>query len=200
MHSADAVAQGERFAATVLPAHTSTEPHIVFQQVTDAASADSVEWRSKYPNFNATNLDTTGILVVHGCNYLFVHQKHPVIDLLRVNKDMLGADIDAQQLIDDQYYKVAQQVFQTCCKTLRAKVLSRISTQDLNTFSLQLHRIGTDNWLDMQDGSEIMTGMDAYPTWTPEQRLESEAQYLATALKKPCMFTATLEIEYEIQP
>eukprot|EP00961_Rhodomonas_salina_P216639 2926522-Rhodomonas_salina.1 len=35
---------GEKYVTTVLPNSVTTEPHVVYQ--TDAASADSIEWRS----------------------------------------------------------------------------------------------------------------------------------------------------------
>jgi len=37
------------------------------------------------------NLDTHGVLNVQGENFVFVSKAHPVIDLLRINKDILNA-------------------------------------------------------------------------------------------------------------
>jgi hypothetical protein len=46
------------------------------------------------------------VLEASDCAYLFVHQKHPVIALLRANRDLIGNDIDKQQKIDNEWYKV----------------------------------------------------------------------------------------------
>mmetsp|Transcript_34395 Transcript_34395/g.81097 ORF Transcript_34395/g.81097 Transcript_34395/m.81097 type:complete len:308 (-) Transcript_34395:47-970(-) len=189
---------GEKYVTTVLPNSVNTAPQVVYE--TDAASADSIEWRAKYPNFNASNLETNGILPVNGFNYVFVHQDHPVIALLRVNKDLLGADIDEQHLIDGQWYKVSRQVLTSCCNTLRTKVLSRIATRDLNTFSVQLHRLGNDNWADLGDGAEFLQDMPQDISWDASQRQAAEAKWMELQLKKPCTFIASVLLEYEVQP
>lgn len=189
---------GEKYVTTVLPNSVNTSPHTVFQ--TDAAGTDSVEWRAKYPSFNASNLETNGVIPVQGFNYVFVNHEHPAIALLRVNKDLLGADIDSQQLIDGQWYKVSRQVLTSCCNTLRTKVLSRIATRDLNTFSVQLHRIGNENWGELGDGSEFLQDMPQDISWNQEQRQAAEAKWMELQLKKPCSYMATVEIEYEITP
>lgn len=189
---------GEKYVCTVLPNTVNTHPQIVFE--TDAASSEGIEWRAKYPNYNSSNLETWGVLEVQNCGYVFVHHEHPVIDLLRVNKELLGADIDAQNLIDGQWYKVSKQVLSSCCNTLRNKVLSRVSTRDLNTFSVQLHRLGSDNWAELGDGAEFLQGMPQDISWNAEQKQAAETKWLELQMKKPCSYTATVEIEYEIQP
>lgn len=189
---------GEKYVTTVLPNSTLTEPHVVYE--TDAASADSIEWRAKYPNYNANNLETNGVLPVTGFNYLFVNHEHPAIALLRANKDILGADIDEQKLIDGCWYKLSRQVLMTCCNTLRTKVLSRIATRDLNTFSIQLHRLGNENWADLGDGAEFLQDMPQDITWSAEERQAAEAKWMEIQLKRPCSYLATIELEYELQP
>eukprot|EP00961_Rhodomonas_salina_P268976 3634785-Rhodomonas_salina.3 len=189
---------GEKYVSTVLPNSVNTAPHTVYQ--TDAASADSIEWRSKYPNFNANNLETNGVLPVSGFSYVFVHHEHPVIALLRVNKDLLGADIDEQHMIDGQWYKVSRQVLSSCCNTLRTKVLSRIATRDLNTFSVQLHRIGNDNWGELCYCAEFLQDMPHDIGWCADQRQAAEGKWMELQMRKPCSYMATIELEYEIQP
>ena len=189
---------GEKFVCTVLPNATNTAPQVVYE--TDAESADSIEWRAKYPGFNASNLETNGVITVNGVSYLFVHENHPVISLLRVNKEILGADIDAQNKIDDQWFKVSRQVVTSCCNTLRSKVLSKIATRDLNTFSVQLHRLGTENWAELNDGSEFLADMPRDLAWSAEEMQTAEAKWMEMQLKKPCSYVGTFEIEYEITP
>lgn len=189
---------GEKYVTTVLQNSQTTTPLTVFE--TDAASADSIEWRSKYPNFNANNLDSNGVLPVTGFNYLFVHHEHPVIALLRANREILGADIDKQQLIDECWLKLSKQVFSACCNSLRTKVLSRIATRDLNTFSVQLHRLGNENWADLGDGAEFLQDMPQDISWSAEQRQAAEAKWMEIQLKRPCSYMATVELTYELQP
>eukprot|EP00961_Rhodomonas_salina_P262410 3546269-Rhodomonas_salina.3 len=119
--------------------------------------------------------------------------------LLRVNKDLLGSDIDEQTLIDNQWYKVSRQVLSSCCNTLRSKVLSRVATRDLNSFSVQLHSIGNDNWGDLGDGTEFLQDMPQDISWEASQRQTAEAKWMELQMKKPCSYMATLELEYEVQ-
>ena len=67
---------------------------------------DGIRWRQEYPKYKKANIDKHGILETGDLAYLFVHQTHPAIALLRANKDLLGSDIDAQQKIDNEWYKV----------------------------------------------------------------------------------------------
>lgn len=189
---------GQKYVTTALPNSVNTVPQVVFH--TDAAGSDSVEWRGKYPSFNASNLESHGVVPVQGFSYLFVHHEHPVVALLRVNKDLLGADIDQQQLIDDQWYRVNKSTFSTCCDTLRRKVLSQLSTRDLNTFAVQLHRLGTEDWGALGDGAEFLQDMPHNIAWDKETRQAAEAKWMELQLKKPCSYIATLELEYELQP
>lgn len=189
---------GEKFVCTVLPNATNTSPQVVYE--TDAESADSIEWRAKYPGFNSSNLENNGVIQLNGVSYCFVHENHPVISLLRVNKEILGADIDEQNKIDGQWFKVSRQVLTSCCNTLRSKVLSKISTRDLNTFSVQLHRLGTENWGELNDGSEFLADMPREIAWNAEQTQAAEAKWMEMQLKRPCSYVGTFEIEYEISP
>lgn len=188
---------GEKYVCTVLPNSVNTNPSVVYE--TDASSNEGIEWLNKYPNYNASNLDTWGVMEVARCPYVFVHHEHPAIALLRVNKDLLGSDIDEQTLIDNQWYKVSRQVLSSCCNTLHSKVLSRVATQDLNSFSVQLHRIGNDNWGDLGDGTEFLQDMPQDMSWEASQRQAAEAKWMELQMKKPCSYMATLELEYEVQ-
>lgn len=189
---------GEKFVATVLPNSLNTTPLTVFE--TDVSSTEGIQWRKKYPAYNASNLETWGVMEVQRKPYLFVHEDHPVIALLRVNSDLLGADIDEAQRLDGQWLKVTKQVFATCCNTLRTKVLSRVATRDLNLFSVQVHRLGEQEWAAVGDGSELLAEFVPIPGQTKEQVKKAESDYIEAMLKKPCTYTARIELEYEIQP
>lgn len=189
---------GEKFVASVLPMSTNTTPLTVFE--TDASSTEGIEWRKQYPSYNASNLESWGVMEVKNCPYVFVHKSHPMIALLRVNKNLLGADIDSQEMMDNQWYKVTRQVMSSCCNMLRNKVLSRVSTRDLNQFSIQLHRLNELDWADPGDGTEFLADFIPNPQWSDEEAKLNEARYMETVVRKPCTYSARIEIEYEIQP
>jgi hypothetical protein len=95
---------------------------------------------------------------------VFVSKTHPVIDLLRLNKDILNADIDSQALIDDQWLKVTKQVMSTCCQQLKTKVLSKVGTCDLNQLSVQLSRMDGIHWVELSENDELFSKIPAHLT------------------------------------
>jgi hypothetical protein len=171
---------GDRYAFTMLPVSYNTHPQILFEA--DASQSEGFEWRKMFPEYTDANLDSHNILEVAGCPYVFVHEKHPIIHLLRANHEILGSKIDDHVKIDGEWFKVSKQVLQTCCHTLRTKVLSRISFNDLNTFQLQLKRIDARDWTDTGDALQEHMAQD--PT--------------GSILDKPCSFMARIELTYEI--
>jgi hypothetical protein len=107
-------------------------------------------------------------LKVPGCPYVFVHEAHPVINLLRMNKGLLGVDIDTTEKMDGQWYKITAPLMSSSCETLRTKILSKIETKDLNSIQLQLHRIGGVDWGHVTNTDALMT-FNAHPSWTPAE-------------------------------
>jgi len=136
--SMETTRNGQSFAVTCLSSCHNPTQITVFEA--DASNAECVEWRNRYPQYNASNLKTQGTLQVNGQPYLFVSQTHPVIELLKQNADMLNADISSQPLIDGEWYKLTKQVMSTCCNTLKTKVLNQVSSRDLNNFFVQMER------------------------------------------------------------
>jgi hypothetical protein len=51
---------GEKFLTTILPEHTSTTPEVLFEA--DITARQGLEWRSLYPQYNATNLEKQGVV------------------------------------------------------------------------------------------------------------------------------------------
>jgi hypothetical protein len=189
---------GEKYVATVMPNSINTNPLVVYEA--DKTSNESIEWRNRYPSYNASNLETWGVLDVQKCPYVFVHMEHPVVELLRANKEMLGADIDLQDKIDKQWYKVTRQVMSSCCNTLRTRILSRVTSRDLNAFSVQLHRLGDVEWGELGLGEEAMANFRADPEWDEARTAAAEKKHLNSFLRNPCTYIARMELEYEIQP
>lgn len=213
---------GDRYAFTALPLSSNTHPHVLFEA--DASQSEGFEWRKSFPEYTEGNLDTHNILEVQGCPYVFVHEKHPVIHLLRANPEMLGSEIDGHTKIDGEWFKVSKQVLGTCCATLRAKVLSRISFNDLNLFQVQLKRIDAKDWTDIGEvlqehivqREEQMSGASALQRRTAQWTLNDDAASTAagsttaawgrgggvsedmSVLDRPCSFMARFELTYEI--
>jgi hypothetical protein len=99
----EVVRTGMSYAFTALPDSKNIIPMTIYEN--DATTAESMAWRAQYPEYNNSNLETHGVLNVQGESFVFVSKTHPVIDLLRANKDVLNADIDSQPLIDDQWVR-----------------------------------------------------------------------------------------------
>jgi hypothetical protein len=204
---------GAAYAFSTLPESTNCEPLVIFQN--DASTHESMSWRAQYPEYNVNNLDAHGVLNVQGENFVFVSKAHPVIDLLRLNKEILNADIDKQPLIDDQWFKVTKQVMSTCCQQLKSKVLSRVGTVDLNQLSMQIHRLDGIHWLEMTENDELFSKIPTHLT-TPVPRTESmsvedwntlttqrKEEFTTAAnaiIKKPYAFHARLELTFELMP
>lgn len=120
--------------------------------------------------------------------WVFVHQDHPIIALLRHNAQLIGCRIDDQPKIDQEWYKVTRQVLNACCQTLRAKVLKHVTSNDLNLFQVQAKRLNAESWDDMSDLQTVLhTGA------TPGS--DDAAKFLST----PYSYMARVQIEYEVQ-
>ena len=50
-------------------------------------------------------------------------------------------------------YKVTRQVLSACCQTLRSQVLNKVAANDLNNFKVQLFRLNSQSWDDINDVS-----------------------------------------------
>lgn len=50
-------------------------------------------------------------------------------------------------------YKVTRQVLAACCQTLRSQVLNKVAANDLNNFKVQLFRLNSQSWDDINDVS-----------------------------------------------
>ena len=151
---------GHSYAFSTLPENTNSTPLIVFENET--STNESMAWRAQYPEYTANNLESNGVLNVQNEGFVFVNKKHPAIGLLRINKDVLNADIDQQTLIDDQWYKVTKQVMSTCCTKLKNQVLNRVGTCDLNHIQLQIQRLDGQPWVEHSENDELLNKVATY--------------------------------------
>lgn len=185
---------GHKYAMTALANSHTTYPLVVHEA---SENSDGIEWRSRYPAYNSSNLDKHGVLQVEGQPFIFCDQNHPVVELLRQNREMLNANIDDQPLIDGTWLKITKQVFGTCCKTLQNRVLNKVQTRDLNNFSVQITRLGRDDWTPtFSQNDEIMTMLPTEVLLSEDPKAVTES--MTGILKKPCTYSALLQIEYDI--
>jgi hypothetical protein len=176
---------GDRFAYTVLPHMQNTNGQTIYQ--CDTGSEEGLQWRKDYPKWTAANLETEGVLHVDNNAWVFVHETHPVIALLRHNSSLIGCKIDDQPKIDHEWFKVSRQVLSACCQTLRTKVLSKVTSHDLNLFQVQIKRLNAETWDDMNDLGVAHC--------SPNLTKEEASNFITT----PYSYMARLQIKYEIQ-
>jgi hypothetical protein len=103
----------------------------------------------------------------------------------------------APPLLLDQVQKTT---FSTCCNTIRHKVLNKISTRNLNDFSLEVSRVGTRDWLDLQEGEDALASFKPPPGATSKEIADLEAKHLEEFLDQKCSYHARLEVTFEVQP
>jgi hypothetical protein len=187
---------GDKYAYTVLPNSRLSSPQTVY--TCDASIQENQAWRQQYGKWNSANLENEGVLDVPGQPYVFVHQDHPAIGLLRHNQEMIGCEVDKMVKIDGRLFKITRQVLSACCHTLPTKILPKMLTQDMNMFNLQLHRIGAETWDDFGDGTVALQGFKVKSKWTEEDIAREKEHHLRQFATTPYQYIARLQIEYEI--
>jgi hypothetical protein len=180
---------GGRYATTVLPTSANTTTQTLFEA--DVSDQLGRRWRDDYPEYTAQNLETHNTMEVRNHPVVFVDVGHPVIALLRNNAELLGSNIDEQQLVQDRWHTVSKQVMTACCNTLRNKVLSRVTTMDLNAFQVQLHRLNRERWNDIGLGEHVPGMTEAGMDETKVQEMHDKA------VSQPCSFMARWKVTYK---
>jgi hypothetical protein len=170
---------GEGYAFTTMPQTHNPTPLVIFEA--DAGAQTSQEWRRLYGEYNETNLASHNVLEIANQNYVFVHENHPVVSLLRANSDLLGHEMTDDRKVDGEWFKVSKQVLATCCNTLRSRVLSKVTTNDLTDLHVVLNRLDAKEWTEHTD--VLQETMDHNPH----------------IMDKPCSFMTRLEMTYELQ-
>lgn len=187
---------GDKYAYTVLPSSKIASPQVVY--ACDSSIQENAAWRNQYGKWNKQNLEKEGVIDVPNQPFYFVHMSHPAIGLLRHNQDMIGCDLDKMTLVDKQWFKITRQVMGECCKTLRSQVLSKVHTQDMNMFSLQLHRLNAESWDDLGDGTVALQNFKTKAKWTPEETEKNKEHHLRQFVTDKYQYMARLEVEYEV--
>ena len=179
---------GHRYIMTTLPCHKNTTPQILY--AADDTSAEAKLWKQEYPQYTARNIDTHNVMEVKSHPVVFVDLKHPVISLLRANKEILGSDIDEQALVQGRWHTVSRQCFNTAIQTLKKRVLTGIDHVNLGKFVLQAVPLDRKPWCDIDQGAHVKAIVNAT---TREALQEAHTQ----ALNKPYNISARFNIVYE---
>lgn len=171
-------------------------PSVIYEPGVTNGQAN--EWRKLYSKFNAGNLETQDVLKVPNTQFVFVHEEHPIINLLRMNKRYTGVDIENAPKMDGQWYKLTGALMQSSCDIIRSNVLSKISTSDLTTLQVQLNRLGGQDWSTVNSTDALMT-FAPNPAWDEETLRIHTAAHEKNFTEKPATFMARIQLDYEIQ-
>lgn len=90
----EVVDTGDRYTFTTIPDSSVNVPFTLYEA--GQSHQQAMEWRKTFGKFTSSNLRTQDVLEVPNCSYVFVHENHPVVNLLRINKHIVGVDIDEQ--------------------------------------------------------------------------------------------------------
>lgn len=193
------VETGDRYAYCVLPESRVSMPYDLFKA--DSDIQESQQWRAQYKEYNATNLETQGVLEVKSCPYVFVKDTHPIVAVLRANTELIGTHIDSMPKIDGEWFKISRAVLQQCCSALRTHVLSKLSTHDLTNFQVNIERVGGQDWIDLNDMNAVRARIgDKIPlNATDSEVMEIEDRESRRFTATPYEYHARIELTYELE-
>ena len=83
---------------------------------------------------------------------------------------------------------MTRQVLNACCQTIRAKVLSKVSSNDLNIFQGQIQRLNAEGWDDIHDLNTTLQRADV-----------SGKDEVTHFLTSPYTYMARIQVKYELQ-
>ena len=86
---------------------------------------NNTAWEDLYPGWDPTTLETTGVFASPNYACVYVRDDHPIMRILRHNKNVLNVSIDDVPKIDGQWYKVTRQLMERSCELLRTYFIAR---------------------------------------------------------------------------
>jgi hypothetical protein len=104
------------------------------------------EYLLKYPGMTPDKIGSAGIVNVPNESYVFVDQKHPIIEMLNVNAEALQVNMSEADLIDGRWYKVESQVVNDCAELLDKQLLQHLPIINLKDFTVTAERLGKVPW------------------------------------------------------
>jgi hypothetical protein len=130
--------------ATIVPPRTTVNTAVPLtahgEQLTNS------DYLAKYPGMTIDNIRTKGVVQVADENVIFVDRTHPVIEMLEANSDVLQVGLDASDLIDNRWFKVASDVFNDCSELLAERLLAKLPVENLEAFKVVIERAGNVDW------------------------------------------------------
>lgn len=76
-------------------------------------------------------------------------------------------------------------------------MLNKVSTRDLNNFSVQINRLGRDDWTNhIAVNDEIMSQVPTGILYSNDEKAITDE--VTGILKKVCTYSALLEVNYDI--
>jgi hypothetical protein len=186
---------GDKYSFTTMPNTTVSVPQVLMEA--DASNTDAKAWSENFPTFTSANLNTEGVLTLGNCPYVFVNQKHPVINLIRMNSDMLGVKIDDIPKMDGEWYKLSQPLMTSCCDAIKSNILSKMTQTDLFNFTLQAHPLHSTDWMDA-DHSDVMQTFFPDAAWTKDQLQMHMQAHQRNFLERPGVLHLRMEIKYSV--
>jgi hypothetical protein len=187
---------GEAYSYTVLPKSRRTTPQVLFEA--QHLSEDMMEFHKQYPKFTAHNLETEGVMPLNNQSVVFLDAEHPAVAVLRSNQKLIGVDIDSMKKIDNTWYKITRPVLTACCDAIRQKILNKIQTHDLNTLSVQIHRLHASGWEDLGDGTIAMQDFKLKAGLSEEEIEAAKREHMRKFTSTPYSYMARLKIRYEL--
>jgi hypothetical protein len=120
------------------PTHTHTKPllYVTLPRAKRSADQHLHIFQTRSSAYAADSATFLSAPQVPECPWIFVHENHPVINLLRINKHLVGVDVDDQPKMEGQWHKVTQSLFDSSCDTIKTRILSKLETKDLNELSV----------------------------------------------------------------
>jgi hypothetical protein len=186
---------GTSFSHTLLPNSNSSQEHVIHMAA--ESDGDAKAWSENFPTFTSANLATEGVLSLGNCPYVFVNQNHPVVNLIRMNKEMLGVDIDTIPKMDGEWYKLSQELMSSCCTAIHDKILFKMATSNLFAFNAQAHPIDGSKWPDM-DSADLMASFQPNHLNSEAEEQTRMAAHQRNTVERPGTVYMRVKVEYSV--
>lgn len=195
---AEFTANGDGVACFLTGSGRVTAPRDVFSLTGNTELG--LAWMTQFPQYTSDNLVSVGVMFLTGATYYFVHEGHPVIQMLRASQDELGVLLSADATVEGQWYKIDVETFTFCIKTLREGVLlSAPSTFDLSQLTVRLTKPDRQGWLYISAQSiDNLVADDVKESEDKGLLAQAKAAAIQRYLDRPLFVTLRLAIEYTL--
>ena len=148
---------GERYAYLI--GANESNPNLDEIVVTTNPYVNS-EYLRLYPGMTSKKLRSEGIMRVPGENYVFVDKKHPIVEMMGENQDVLQIDLHGAELIDNRWYKVSKTITERCLSELENELVTNLPMLNLSQFNASIHRPYGRDWDDENEVCDNISQRD----------------------------------------